>query len=152
VGYLIMLLTSSFNIPPFRSTSRRNEASNFANHTVPAPLERISSVYFQANPTRSFLTLFRLYIAETFLEPADSRDVENCSSLEGIKAANVSSTELDNYFRGLGRMRERPIIQQIALMPQAGNRQETCEFRKYLGLDSHQCAGNLEFSSMATKG
>ena len=48
----------------------------FANHTVP-PLERTSSVCFQASPKKSFLRLFLFYIANTLLEPAGTRDVDS---------------------------------------------------------------------------
>ena len=41
------------------------------------PNERTSSVCFQANPMKSFLTLLLFYIPESFLEPAGSRDVDN---------------------------------------------------------------------------
>jgi hypothetical protein len=61
----------------------------------------MSSFCFQASPKKSFLMLFLFYIPESFLEPAGSRDVDICASLEAIKAANVSPTELDNLSGGV---------------------------------------------------
>jgi hypothetical protein len=36
----------------------------------------MSSVFFQARPTKSVLMLFLLYISESFLEPAGSREMD----------------------------------------------------------------------------
>jgi hypothetical protein len=77
---------------------------------IVTPPERMSSVCFQASPTKSFLTLFLFYIPESFLEPGASRDMVICASLEGIKAANMRSTELDNLSRGGTVDSHRPLI------------------------------------------